>query len=162
VPASATAVVSRAGMKSNSHTDTADSQSANYSTVTGSAARRRVSLSNLWDPGISPRGDQREKVYTCEKHKTRQGRPFQSACGGWSVPTKKCGDFPVNVSLSSTCSLAGRKLVQKGMYPGVSWRRLSPSRHFCSCTIHLGLPHLDMLAPPQASRTSFQSEVQMI
>jgi len=49
--------------------------------------------------GFFPGGGQTEKWYTSEKRKTHRGCPFQSAYSGWSVPTKKCGYFEVNLSL---------------------------------------------------------------
>jgi len=38
--------------------------------------------------GFFPGGGQTEKFYTGGKQKTHRGRPLQSACRGWSVPTK--------------------------------------------------------------------------
>jgi len=55
-------------------------------------------------------GGQTEKLYTSEE-KTHRGRPFQSAYRGWSVLTKKCGDFEVNLSRSiCTLTTASRKI----------------------------------------------------
>jgi len=50
--------------------------------------------------GCFPGGGQTENLYTSEKQKTNRGCPFQSAYRGWSVPTKNCGYFEVNLSLS--------------------------------------------------------------
>jgi len=53
------------------------------------------------DLGILPWGEAEQRIlYTSETQKTPWGRPFQSACSGWSVPTKTCGYFEVKISLS--------------------------------------------------------------
>jgi len=45
---------------------------------------------------------QTEELYSSGKQQTKhRGRPFQSAYGAWSVPTKACGYFEVaSLSLS--------------------------------------------------------------
>jgi len=51
-------------------------------------------------PLVGGGGGQTEGLYTGEKERTHRGRPFQSACRGWSVPTRKWGYLIVNLSLS--------------------------------------------------------------
>jgi len=48
--------------------------------------------------GGFPGGGQTEKLYTNEKQEPHPGRPCQSAYRGWSVPTKECGYYEVNLS----------------------------------------------------------------
>jgi len=57
--------------------------------------------------GFFPGGGQTEKLYISDKRKTHRGHPFQSAYRGWSIATKKCGYFKVDISL-----LARRRLCQ--------------------------------------------------
>jgi len=49
--------------------------------------------------GLLPGADKQRNCTLARNKRTDQGRPFQSAYRGWSVPTKRCGDFEVNISL---------------------------------------------------------------
>jgi len=122
-------------------------------------------------PGGFSLGEAKQRNCTLARNrKTHRGRPFQPANDGWSVPTKKCGYFEVNLSLSLCRSLLhsliqepqwapnGQKL--KDLNPLSLIQRLSQASKWASPppgvhTVGPGCPEVDAPDPPPSVIKSY-------